>query len=266
MDLFRISCFGFRIFWFPMIDIRRMEELSMNAWPALRQAFHDGWVLRFADGYTGRANSVHAIYEGKLDVTDKLEFCRRRYAHVGLPLQFRLTAAAQPTGLDGHLERLGFRAFNHTSVQVKDLSADDETASDGADASGTPRRTEPWTEAVVRFTALSPRHATTLAAILDHQSLPAHFATVYEAGEAVACGLAVLEDEWAGLFDIVTREERRRRGYGNRLVRHLLGWARRQGATRAYLQVMLHNAPALRLYERLGFREAYQYWYRAAPR
>jgi GNAT superfamily N-acetyltransferase len=248
------------------IDIRRMEELSMNAWPALRQAFHDGWVLRFADGYTGRANSVHPVYEGKLDVAAKLEFCRRRYAHVGLPLQFRMTPAAQPTGLDETLEGLGFPAFNRTSVQVKDLSADDETAADDADASGTDRRTEAWTASVVRFTGLSSRQAATLAAILDHQSSPVHFATVYESGQPVACGLGVLEDEWAGLFDIVAREDRRRRGYGSKVVRHLVGWARRQGATRVYLQVMLHNPPALRLYERLGFREAYQYWYRSAPR
>jgi GNAT superfamily N-acetyltransferase len=247
------------------IDIRRMEELSMNAWPALRQAFHDGWVLRFAGGFTGRANSVHPVYEGKLDVAAKLEFCRRRYAHMSLPLQFRLTPAAQPAGLDETLERLGFRVFNRTSVQVKHLSADDDTAADDADASGTARRTEAWTGAVACFLALSPQQSTTMAAILDHQTSPTHFATAYESGEPVACGLAVLEDDWAGLFDIVTREDRRRRGYGGKVVRHLLGWARRQGATRAYLQVMLHNPPALRLYERLGFREAYPYWYRAIP-
>jgi ribosomal protein S18 acetylase RimI-like enzyme len=42
----------------------------------------------------------------------------------------------------------------------------------------------------------------------------------------------------------------------------LLSWAKQQGAQKTYLQVMLNNAPALRLYEKLGFKEAYQYWYR----
>ena len=37
-----------------------------------------------------------------------------------------------------------------------------------------------------------------------------------------------------------------------------------QGSRRAHrdLQVMLNNAAALRLYERVGFREIYPYWYR----
>jgi ribosomal protein S18 acetylase RimI-like enzyme len=34
------------------------------------------------------------------------------------------------------------------------------------------------------------------------------------------------------------------------------------GADKAYLQVMQSNVAAMQLYEGLGFRAAYSYWYR----
>lgn len=45
----------------------------------------------------------------------------------------------------------------------------------------------------------------------------------------------------------------RRRGHGERLVRHVLDLARRQGITRAELTVWSFNAAARAFYERLGF-------------
>lgn len=65
-----------------------------------------------------------------------------------------------------------------------------------------------------------------------------------------------------GLFDIATEAGRRRRGLAQRLIGHLLHWGALHGARRAYLQVEVRNEPARALYERLGFREVYRYWYR----
>jgi ribosomal protein S18 acetylase RimI-like enzyme len=93
--------------------------------------------------------------------------------------------------------------------------------------------------------------------------LPAKcFAAVRIEGQIAACGLGVVQGGYIGLFDIVTDARRQRQGHGGRLVRNLLSWGRSQGAHTAYLQVMLNNTSALRLYAKLGFWEAYQYWYR----
>ncbi|MFN2156932.1 MAG: hypothetical protein ACK2UX_16980, partial [Anaerolineae bacterium] len=44
----------------------QIEAASLDAWPALEQIAYDGWILRFSDGYTKRANSVNSMYEAKL--------------------------------------------------------------------------------------------------------------------------------------------------------------------------------------------------------
>ncbi|MBL0140487.1 MAG: GNAT family N-acetyltransferase [Betaproteobacteria bacterium] len=68
-----------------------------------------------------------------------------------------------------------------------------------------------------------------------------------------------------GLFDVVTRESGRRRGFARTIVAALLRWGWERGARRSYLQVEEGNAPAVALYDAFGFSMAYRYWYRARP-
>ncbi len=98
--------------------------------------------------------------------------------------------------------------------------------------------------------------------MLDGLVPPACFASLSAGSQIAACGLGVVHGGWLGLFDIVTHPQQRGQGFAQRLIRQLLAWAAAQGADGAYLQVMLNNPPALALYQRLGFREAYRYWYR----
>lgn len=45
---------------------KTIEELSLSHWQPLSTLLYDGWVLRFAKGYTKRANSVQPIYDSTL--------------------------------------------------------------------------------------------------------------------------------------------------------------------------------------------------------
>jgi GNAT superfamily N-acetyltransferase len=83
---------------------------------------------------------------------------------------------------------------------------------------------------------------------------------------AAASGVAAVEGDWAGFRSIEVAADRRREGLGLAVMSALVGWAAEQGATTAYLQVLGDNAPALALYERLGFVEHHRYRYLAAPR
>ena len=87
------------------------------------------------------------------------------------------------------------------------------------------------------------------------------YISLYDHETVVACGLGVIERGYLGIFDIVRYLQYRNRGFGEELILNLLKWGKENGAKYSYLQVMLNNAPALRLYSKLGFQEIYQYWY-----
>ncbi len=60
-----------------MLLKQRIEKVSLNSWPALQQILFDGWILRFSEGYTKRANSVNPLFASSMDVEEKVDTCER---------------------------------------------------------------------------------------------------------------------------------------------------------------------------------------------
>jgi N-acetylglutamate synthase len=239
---------------------RTIEELTLNAWPALSSVVYDGWVLRFADGYTRRANSVNPLYASSLPLDEKIAQCEATYAARNQATVFKLTDASPPAGLDDVLADAGYQAEATTSVQVADL-ASQALAWDPA-VSLAPAVSDEWLDDLFHLVVVPERYRPSERRMLQSVVPAQAFATLREDGQALAVGLAVAERGYVGLYSIVTAGHARNRRLGRRLVGHLLAWGRERGAHTGYLAVMVDNAPALRLYERFGFREAYRYWYR----
>ncbi|MCI0475519.1 MAG: GNAT family N-acetyltransferase [Anaerolineales bacterium] len=238
--------------------ITSIEELSLNAWPSLQTLLVDGWVLRFANGYTKRANSVNPLYASTRDVEAKIQFCEEIYRCNNLPVVFKMTAAAHPENLDALLDDRGYEVDSPTGVQTMELGG--AALSSDARLDATP--TEEWLAAFYRLSVIDDARKATLRQMLTSIVPQKCFAAMLEADQIVACGLGVRQDEHIGFYDIVTDTSFRNQGYGKRLMRNLLTWGKQNGARTAYLQVMQNNAPALNLYARLGFKQIYEYWYR----
>jgi GNAT superfamily N-acetyltransferase len=75
-------------------------------------------------------------------------------------------------------------------------------------------------------------------------------------GEIVCYGKIVRTGSTAYFTDVTVRPGMRLRGVGTRLVKHLLGIARRMGCQSAELNVLKDNAAAIGLYQKLSFKRA----------
>jgi N-acetylglutamate synthase len=242
---------------------RALEELALSAWPALQQRLYDGWVVRFAEGHTRRANSVNPLYPARQDAATKIAQCERWYAEHNLPTVFRLNRRTAPAALDRMLEDRGYRMVD-LSLTLHCSLADWACP---ASLPGT-LRSEQLLEWLALYCQLSGREIeqqNTHLAILRALPAPHIFATLRHEHEVVACAVGVVYAGALSIVDVVTAREHRQRGYGRSLLCQLFAWAQRHGAADASLQVQGDNVAARALYRRLGFQEVYPYWYRVQP-
>lgn len=249
----------------PTGEVRSLEHLAFNAWPALRTLVQDDWILRFADGYTKRANSVNALAAGRdtprVELEHRIAQAEAHYRRQEIRCVFRITPLMDPR-VGPLLQAKGWDAFDETIVMAADLvgcPAPEKVTVAAA-------RNDVWSAGYMTFNGVPPDRQAIHDRMLDAIVPEAGFAiSLDDAGEPAAFGLGVVERGHVGLFDIVSNPARRRAGHGRRLVEGLMSWGRACGATRAYLQVVASNAGAIALYDKLGFREAYRHHYRAAP-
>lgn len=238
-----------------------LERAAMAAWPALETVEEAGWVLRFANGYTRRANCATALCADG-DVGGRVAWCEGAFAARSLAPVFRVLSAGGPPGLDATLDAAGYARGDEALVMALDL--DPARATSGAAPAPDALPIDPWLDLHDRFGGRSGAHRETHRAMLEAIPGARLLATVAADGRRAGCGLAVADGPLVGLFDLAVDPGLRGRGHGRRLLEGLLRWGAERGARCVYLQVLATN-PAVRLYERVGFREAYRYWYRARP-
>ena len=239
--------------------LRTIEERSLNAWPCLQQILDDGWILRFADGYTKRANSINPIYPGTQNLENKIKRCEQIYLSKNLKPIFRLSPLANPK-LDQLLENAGYHKQDVVSVQTKDLNNWQPDAISPINIST--ELTQEWLDHFVHISQLPLINWGTLTDMLQSIASETCFALLIKNSQVVSCGLGVLDNSYLGLFEILTAKRQRRKGYAQKLIWGILNWGKSKGAVHAYLQVQITNQAAFNLYEKLGFQELYQYFYR----
>lgn len=239
--------------------IRYLEELSFNAHPSLQTQYYDGWVLRFANGYSSRANSVNMIYPSTIDINEKIEECEKRYSKNGLPCIFKVIDEDDEI-IDGILNERGYEIVTPTDVMILDLNDKEFVSSECVISE---QVTDEWLEtyfALEKYTNKST--CDTVAQIRRMIQVDTLYCIIKEDGKNIACASAVIENDYVYIANVIVDEMYRGKGYGRRLCETLLEQAKKNGGHTAYLQVIQSNKIAVNLYEKLGYTKIYSYWYR----
>jgi ribosomal protein S18 acetylase RimI-like enzyme len=245
-----------------------MERRASKDWPAEEVEPLGEWLLRWAGGYSRRANSALALGDPGMPLADALRRVEEWYAERGLsaivqtvptePVADQVSAEGWTAFSDDVLFQVsgvaaGLRNLDELLPEARE-AADRVTIADDVDESWWVADHDPPFSDHVRAVLTGPAEVGLARVEVD--------------GAVVARGRGVLNvgsDVRLGLSTLWTRPDLRGQGLGAGVLRALLEWAAEGGATSSYLQVEAGNTRAVALYERLGFLTHHTYRYLRSP-
>jgi len=246
--------------------VRFLEEISANGHVALNVMQYDGWLLRFSNGYTSRANSVCVLYPSTKPIEEKIAYCEKCYAKQGLPTIFKVTDLDKE--FSDFLITRGYQVVTPTDVmEVAAWDAEKENAGQANGEREEARCTfssEPsaWLPFYFAFENITDEtKKETFQKMLSKVITDAAYGVLYYEGEPVACASIAVERGYALLHNVIVNSAMRGKGLGEKLCRAMITKAKEMGAEHVFLQVVQTNQVAMNLYKKLGFQKDYTYWY-----
>jgi GNAT superfamily N-acetyltransferase len=242
-----------------------LELAADEAWPAPVRGRLGDWLLRSADGWTGRANSALPVGDPDRPLPAAVDAIERWYTERGQPAIINTPLPlAVPVGVE--LDARGWTARPLTLVQTVPLTTlrpPEPAPADGPPVTLADAPSEEWLAVAAGRKGGLPAAARHVLTAVDR----VRFAQVYADGTLVAMarGTVTGQGRWLGLSLIEVAPQVRRQGLAARVVRELAGWGVVEGATHAFLQVEQRNTEAVSLYRRLGFTTHHTYLTRVAP-
>jgi N-acetylglutamate synthase len=259
------------------VEIIELERVTARHWRGAEEEWLGGWLLRAAEGFTGRANSALPLgdpgrpLDAALAAVTGWYRARALSPMIAVPLPMeRAGVTAEGSALHCFDNQLSERSWltrpGPAYVMTADLAAvpTATTLPDGATFRVDAAPDDAWL-GTYHYRGQRRQPAVSRTVLM---SAPSQVFASIRAGagdEVLAIGRLSVDDGWAGITAVEVNPAHRRRGLGTALTLAVCAEAARRAARRVFLQVETDNEAALALYERCGFSCSHRYHYRVAP-
>ena len=248
------------------ISITDLEHAAAPGWQAPDEDMLGDWLLRAANGFTGRANSALAAGDPGMPLGEAIEVVARWYAERGLPAMIAVPyPAGQPqrSELDQILDGLGW-PVRADAAMVMTATTESVARYAGAAAADVALDAAPDAGWLAQYHYRGQELPPIGVRLLTSAPWQA-FGSVRADGQTIAIGRVAASGDWAGLTAIEVDSRHRRRGLGTAMTAALASHAAARGISSLFLQITDENAAARSLYRQLGFADHHGYHYRVSP-
>src|SRR5215467_8662587 len=244
--------------------IGELEVIAAKGWRAPVEERLGGWLLRAAQGFTGRANSALAARDPGIPLAEAVQAVRRWYAERDLPAMVAVPYSLGRPGDSGTDRFLGQHGWGIRADPAAVMTAPAAAVTRPQLAERVDMHPEPTRAWLGHYRYRGQRLPPIARQLLVSAPFQA-FASIRRDGGIVAIGRVAVADGWGGPTAVEVHPGHRRTGLATAITDALATAAAAQGAAGIYLQVAVGNEAARALYTHTGFTEHHGYHYRVAP-
>src|SRR5260370_20756042 len=216
----------------------RVEATCFNAFPSLKQAILAGWLLRFSEGLSRRANSANPLQPDHASPEAVIEAVEAIYRRQGLPAIVRVPSFL--TAIEARLMARGYTSEGESCVLYGEMNGVTAVVDPSVELS--PHASTEWLAAMAALQGHNAAHRQTYRRIVRAIAVPAAFAGLRIDGRLAALAYGAVSDSLLCYESVITDSRRRRHGLARRVIGIRAACPRGQAARRA--------APPVRATER----------------
>ncbi len=248
-------------------EVKHFQEFLLNSWPAKHYFFLNGWICRFTDGITSRANSVFPLrYTGTHETLDyDIDIVEQAYKAHNLPPVFTMHEFHEPKELKKKLLKRGYLPYDFTNVlfanvnNIKRNSINREFEYELHFI-----RPKEISEFLALYSNRNRDQQKVINEITERIIVPKKcFLIARSQNEVIGTLMGVLIPQgYLYIADVLVDPKFRRRQVATSMMDEIINeWALQSGAKIIWLQVENDNHVALNLYNKLGMKKLYSYYY-----
>lgn len=248
-------------------EVRLIQETLLNTWPAKEFFFLNGWILRFTNGVTSRANSVLPLiyYGNKSTIDNDIESVENAYKIYGLPSIFTMHDYHEPKYLREKLIERGYEEISLTTTMgapITNISYSEFNSDYNYEIQDD--RTIEFNEFLAKYSKRSIEEQYIIEEICKRIKIPQkRFVLVKDGNKVIGTTMGVLSiNSSLYIADVLVNPKYRRKKIASSMLINLINeWAPYKRDIKIWLQVEIENEIAIKFYDNLGLKRLFNYYY-----
>jgi GNAT superfamily N-acetyltransferase len=246
-------------------QIREIQETFLNSWPSKDYYFLNGWILRFNDGITDRANAVVPLNYYGSNPDKNIKDVEKIYRKINLIPSFMIYDHCKPDNLKSLLLNRGYNVVSPTRVMT---STPDDLINPSLNTEFEYNffddRVHNFSRFISKFSHWTESEQECISRLTNRIIIPkSKFIIVKNEKNTIACMMGVLTNNFhLYIADVLVDPSFRRKQIASTMFYKLINeWAIQKGVKTIWLQVEVQNVKAVKLYQKLGMKIAFSYCY-----